>query len=272
MLLRDEEIYGLLQAKPPLVTNVAINPPDYTKDSWVQSASLDLHVGNIYVPETDPEEFGGTKNPKPNCVLEPGHTAVVETKESLELPSDVAAIGFPPSRVSARGLLTTNPGHVDPGYKGHLSLTIINMGRTAYELRGGDIILTLLLLKMSAASHAPYGARLGGQPTGPAVSEDRMSRLSRDFLQVEARAEKVAKNEESKTRRWALVAPALIAAIAVAGTALGAYVQSHSALAKQVQDQEIQIAVLKQQVADISTGGKVTKVDFSILNYRKNEP
>jgi dCTP deaminase len=126
MLLRDEEIYKLLKAEVPLITNVPTIQDDYGKDSWVQPASLDLHVGKIYVPEVNSEDFGGTKNPKPNCVLEPGHTAVVETKESLKLPPNIAAIGFPPSHVSAQGLLTTNPGHVDPGYVGHLSLTIIN--------------------------------------------------------------------------------------------------------------------------------------------------
>lgn len=269
MLLRDEEIYELLQGQQPLVTNVTIDTPDYTKDSWVQSASLDLHVGNIYVPETDPEKFGGTENPKQNHVLEAGHTAVVETKEILNLPGNVAAIGFPPSRVSARGLLTTNPGHVDSGYNGRLSLTIINMGRTAYELRGGDIMLTLLLLQMSTDSRAPYGARLGNQPRGSAVSEERLSRLSKDFLQVEERAERVASSEEGKTRRWALVAPALIAAIAVAGTVLGAYLQSHTVLAREVQSQGTEIAVLRQQVADISAGRKISETNLPSVSYHK---
>jgi deoxycytidine triphosphate deaminase len=270
MLLRDQEIYELLEAPQPLITNVTVGPRDYTKNSWVQSASLDLHVGNIYVPEMDPEKLGGSVKPKQDHILEPGHTAVVETKEILDLPAYVGAIGFPPSRVSAEGILMTNPGHVDPGYKGRLSLTIINMGRAEYNLHNGNVILTLLFLRISAPCHANYGDRSGDRPRESVVSEDRLSRLSKDFLQVGDRAEKVAKNEESKTRRWALVAPALIAAIAVAGTVLGAYLQSHSALAKQVQDQGTEISVLRQQIADISAGKKIAKVNLSTLESRES--
>jgi dCTP deaminase len=260
MLLRDEEIYKLLQGNPPLVTNVTIDALDYTADSWVQSASLDLHVGNIYVPETDPETFGGTNNPKDNHVLEAGHTAVIVTNEILDLPNDIAAIGFPPSHISARGVLTTNPGHVDAGYNGPLSLTIINMGRTPFEIRRGDLMITLLFFRMSGPAHASYRVRVGHQQQRPAVSEDRMSRLSRDFLQVEARAERVARNEESKTRRWAVVVPALVAALALAGTLGAAYLQDHSTLANEIHNQGTEIAVLKQQIADLGLRQRVSQL------------
>src|SRR5262245_2776088 len=118
MLLRDSQIQDLLKATEPLVKNF---PPstlavdDYTSDSRVQSASLDLSVGNIYIPEIDKDELGGTNKPVSDHVIEPGHTAVVETHEILDFPGNIAAIGFPPSRMSAKGLLTTNPGHVDAG-------------------------------------------------------------------------------------------------------------------------------------------------------------
>lgn len=262
MLLRDEDIHALLKSDRPLVTDLAADTSaDYTKDSPVQSASLDLRVGNIYVPETAPDELGGTQKPKTTHLIEPGHTAVVETREVLALPDDTAAIGFPPSRISARGLLTTNPGHVDAGYSGRLSFTLINMGRVAYEIRRGDVILTLLLFTMTGAARAPYGARVGNAAGSSAVSEDRMSRLSRDFLQIQARAERVAKNEESRTRRWSVVAPALIAALAVAGSLGASFVQNHTELAKEVQRQKTEVAVLRQQLAQRDLEQRVARLE-----------
>src|SRR5207244_5336353 len=88
-----------------------------TPDSPVRGASLDLLIGEIFVPGIIDGKLGGSDRGKQTYALASGATAVVRTAETLRLPGDVAAIGFPPSTaVSLAGLLTTNPGHVDPGY------------------------------------------------------------------------------------------------------------------------------------------------------------
>jgi deoxycytidine triphosphate deaminase len=77
----------------------------YAKDSPVQPASLDLRIGKIYLPGVGADELGSTQKPLREWSLRTGHTAVVVTREILHLPSDLAAIGFPPASVSSRGLL-----------------------------------------------------------------------------------------------------------------------------------------------------------------------
>ncbi len=215
-LLRDEELIAAITAQPPAaryVEGVAlpVDPADrYSKDSPVQASSIDLHVGNIYVPGKKQGEIGGAQNPKIDHELYTGETAVVTTKERLHLPGDVAGFGFPPSRVSFKGLLMTNPGHVDPGYEGFMRFTVINMAREVYRLRRDDAIVTLLLFRMNAAAHSnwaqrhPEGSNLPGQPA--------INRLSEDFVDVEKRAKKIARAQGVKVSAFVAGSLTLITA------------------------------------------------------------
>src|SRR5688572_5276125 len=138
-MLRDADLKSLYTS---VVGRPLPDDPD-APDSPVQPASIDLVIGNIYVPDTRADDLGGVATPRDDYCLGAGETAVVTTQEQLTMPTDVGAIGFPPSSVSENGILTTNPGHIDPGYRGVLSLTVINMGRRSYDLKRGARILTL---------------------------------------------------------------------------------------------------------------------------------
>src|SRR5258708_6578665 len=136
-LLRDEDLIASITAAPPAVPyadGVKLSNNRYSKESPVQAASLDLHIGDIYLPGKKETEIGGTKNSKFDVELETGATAVVTTREILHLPANIAGIGFPPSRVSFKGLLVTNPGHVDPGYEGVIRFTLFNMAKDPSHL------------------------------------------------------------------------------------------------------------------------------------------
>ena len=104
---------------------------------------MDLHIGDIFLPGVSDNDLGSHKKPLTQYPLPEGHTAVVVTAETLHLKGSIGAFGFPPSSVSFQGLLTTNPGHVDPGYSGRLRFAVINMGKATYTLRRGAIIASL---------------------------------------------------------------------------------------------------------------------------------
>jgi|SRR5271170_950529 len=191
-LLRDEELIAAITVQAPAVPyveNVAL-PADpaerYSKDSPVQASSIDLRIGNVYLPGEKETDLGGAQNPKHDHSLRTGETAVVTTMETLHLPNNVAGFGFPPSRVSFKGLLMTNPGHVDPGYQGVMRFTVINMAREPYPLERGGKIVTLLLFRLDNAAHAGWLQR---NPEGSSLpNHASISRLSRDFVDVEKRA------------------------------------------------------------------------------------
>jgi deoxycytidine triphosphate deaminase len=111
-----------------------------------------LHIGNIYLPGSIGSVNGSADKPVELFALEPGQTAIVSTVEELALTEEIAAIGFPPSKVSVQGLLMTNPGHIDPGYSGPLRFTVINMGKSSYVLRRNDAIVTVLFIQLQSVT------------------------------------------------------------------------------------------------------------------------
>jgi deoxycytidine triphosphate deaminase len=193
-LLRDQDLIASIDVKPPAVSyvvGVELPADRYSADSPVQGTSIDLRIGNIYLPGKKKNELGGVENPKSKHSLKTGQTAVVTTREKLQLPDDVSGFGFPPSSVSFQGLLMTNPGHVDPGYEGFMRFTVINMAKDPYELKRGDRIVRLLLFKLDAPVHAGWRAR---HPRGSRLpSEEEITRLSEDFVDVNRRAKKIAR-------------------------------------------------------------------------------
>ena len=121
-LLSDTELCGLLAPSDgtAIVLGVKIPHHPYEKMSPVQPSSLDLTIGFIYVPDTPNGRPGSLSTAAIEHVLTPGQTAIVATAEEFNFPSDIAAFGFPPTRISSNGILMTNPGHIDPGFKGHV--------------------------------------------------------------------------------------------------------------------------------------------------------
>lgn len=192
-LLGDQELVANIAS---FADGVELPQDPYSKESPIQASSLDLHIGDIYLPGRKESEIGGTQNSKLDVELETGATAVVTTKERLHLPADVAGFGFPPSRVSFRGLLMTNPGHVDPGYEGVMRFTVINMAKEAYHLKSGDRIVRLLLFRMNKASHSGWQKRNPDGSHAPTQSEINV--LSKDFVDVERRAKRIAQKHGAK--------------------------------------------------------------------------
>ncbi len=233
-LLKDDELINLIHGNDAIVKDLpqppslpapagATPPPDpwYGPQSPVQASSIDLHVGAILVPGVKKGELGSVLKPRNEFALELGHTVVVVTKEELNLPGNLAAFGFPPSRLSSRGLLMTNPGHVDPGYKGKLRFTVMNIATESITLREGDPIVSLLFFPLSDKATADYSTRNNlSQPIkGP--TQEKVNCLSMDFLDVSSRAEaaatKVVKDAEFRAKIWAIGAPAVGAIATLAG-------------------------------------------------------
>ena len=133
----------------------------YKKESPIQPASLDLRVGRIYTPTTLLLRGHERIEPEPriDLNLSPGETASVETLEKITLSENFSAIGFPIARISSQAILVTNPGHIDPGFSGHLSFTIINMGKKIYRIREGDPIISILIFEMQSPAFADYSKR-----------------------------------------------------------------------------------------------------------------
>lgn len=219
MFLVDEELLELLN-QGELVTGLDLGTGEerYSRAAPVQPCSVDLRIGEIYIPGRHRGKIGSQGMPSDFEVLPPGGTAVVMTLERCKLPSDIGAIGFPPNTVSAEGILMTNPGHVDPGFEGPLMFTVINMSQRGYPLQKKNKIVTLLFFKVEPVTKDLAQRGVTDGSTGESV-ERLLDVLSPDFLGITKRVRKVTRSEEAKTRRLAILAPILVGIIAL-GVAL----------------------------------------------------
>jgi dCTP deaminase len=220
-VLVDHQINELLVGPQPLATHVPQN--DYQgATSRIQAASLDLSIGGIFIPGTDPEKPGGAYTPLNEFSLAQGHTAVIRTKEELHLGPQLAGIAFPPASLSLKGLLMTNPGHIDPGYHGPLHLTVINMSRLPFGLKISDRIIRVLFVELGDEPDAPYNMRHPNVlPTSP-ITPELLERLSIDFLDVEKRASDIVDVAVRKAQLSAMAIPIVVAVITLIGSVLAA--------------------------------------------------
>lgn len=270
-LLTDQEILESLHTQPPMVEDVhlperrfgepALNEHDqwFVKDSPIQPSSIDLHIGEIYLPDRDPEKPGGVDNPVKKFALRFGHTAVVKTREKLNLPNDVAGFGFPPARVAFGGLLMINPGHIDPGYSGYLHLTLINVGRADIVLDCNEAIFSLLLIRLGREVHRDYSQRRDSTDPGHQRFANQLDRLSPDFLDVETRttaaAQKAVDKASIRTPIWTAVITGLL--ILCVKPLLDTYLASNSMDALI----EKRVDVLETAVAISHPSSKIDEID-----------
>ena len=89
-----------------------------------QPASYDLRVGGDFV-------------------LPPGMCTLVSTLERVVMPSDLAATLRCRSSFGRRGVVLT-AGFVDPGFRGQLTLCLVNMGAEHLTLRKNDRVVQMI--------------------------------------------------------------------------------------------------------------------------------
>lgn len=114
-----------------------------TKDSLleqVEACSVDLTIGTIF-------NRGEIKR-EGYVTLQPGEVISLFTLEELEMPEDIAATAFPLNSQSSEGLLVLNPGHIDPGYVGPMTVKAINVKKTELSVNIGDKIFTLIFQRL----------------------------------------------------------------------------------------------------------------------------
>ena len=270
-ILSDNEIAQLIQSQTsPLLEN-CLPPVDwFARDSLVKPSSLDLHIGNIYIPPKEEPKVGDQVDIRSKYTLHPGQAIVVDTAETLNLPNNIAAFGFPPTSISNRAILMTNPGHIDPGFKGKLNFTLINMGRDPFYVDKGRVIVTLLLIKLSQPTNKDFMQR------NPSFAQNALTPtdlylLGRDFLDLEERTRKAAENavrkEDIHIKRmqvWVPIGAALLGGILAF---VGAWLQSDKAIG----DLKQEINQLKSQM-NIETRLEDIESKIGKLSENTNKP
>lgn len=79
-------------------------------------------------------------------ILEPGSTVAVSTGIAVEFPSTHGALVEDRSGLALKGV-TTLAGVIDPGYRGEIRVVVTNLGVLPVEVKGGDRIAQLRIVK-----------------------------------------------------------------------------------------------------------------------------
>ena len=110
----------------------------------IDCAAYTLRVGDeIYVsPDravNDPSRHTKQKLKQgEGFTIPPGQFAFLVTKERIEVPDAAIAFISIRARLKFRGLVNISGFHVDPGYKGELVFSVLNVGPTPLHLEQGQ--------------------------------------------------------------------------------------------------------------------------------------
>lgn len=105
-----------------------------------------------------PGDAGADLPTAENVVLAPGERAVVRTGMAVAIPHGYVGLVHPRSGLAARyGVSVLNaPGTVDAGYRGEVTVCLINTDRTdSVHLSPGDRIAQLVVQPVSRAAFQP---------------------------------------------------------------------------------------------------------------------
>jgi len=136
------------------------------------SASLDLRLGNEFrIFDHIKKPFIDIKNPKTfknmtqlikikdgkSFVFQPGQFILAVTLEEVSLADDIAARIDGRSSLGRLGIVVhSTSGHVDPGFRGKITLEVENIGMMPILLYPRTKICQLVFEKLSSPARVPY--------------------------------------------------------------------------------------------------------------------
>ncbi|MGJ7395867.1 dCTP deaminase [Morganella morganii] len=153
------------------------DPESVAKNAYkVQSSSIDLSVKKIHIPDCK-----NSNKTRKSHLLQPGETVILELNENFELTNELGGIVFPRNTLSKNGIVMTNPGHIDPGYKGIISVYLVNMSKEPFPISENSAVAKLLLFKTSTLTSGYQGKAV------TTLDEEQLDRMGKDFAGLDSR-------------------------------------------------------------------------------------
>lgn len=99
-----------------------------------------------------------------DAVLVKGGCTLIHTLERVELPADLAGTMRCRSSFGRRGVLLGG-GFIDPGFRGQLTLSLVNMGNDDLNIASGERAVQLILHEVTDGAHHYAGRYQDSQGT-----------------------------------------------------------------------------------------------------------
>ncbi len=160
MLLGRKKILELVEGKKLI--------EDFDKEC-LESCGYDLRLGRIHgirggaclgvdyrdLPKIKEERFQ-------EYALNPGEYILTETLEKINMPSDLAARILPRSTLFRSGA-ALQTALVDPGYRGTLTMGLVNHGRAEFRIQKNSRIAQIVFEKIEGKTKKYNGRYQGGR-------------------------------------------------------------------------------------------------------------
>lgn len=124
----------------------------------IKGASYDLSLGDQYWQNGEKHTLD---NDNGFIKLKPGDFVIVSSKESAELPNDIAARFDITVGLFCLGVILSNGPQVDPGFRGGLFCSLFNLSNSTIDLKRGQHYSTIEFIKLSEYTTAYQGKYQG---------------------------------------------------------------------------------------------------------------
>src|SRR3989338_204173 len=131
-----------------------IDPMDYDDKCREE---FQLASGRKMIRHDYTDVFEGGNEP---FMIHPGDFVLGKVHEYLEIPADLACTVNGRSSLGRIGLIiNSTAGWVDPGFRGHITLEITNIGRLPIKLYPGMRVGQFVFHQLNSPSEKPYNVR-----------------------------------------------------------------------------------------------------------------
>ncbi|MEK6881788.1 MAG: dCTP deaminase [Nanoarchaeota archaeon] len=163
MILSDRTIKELIRDKKIII--------DPYEEKNVQPASVDLRLGNEFlIPDYHSvkiislgEKLNYVGFQRSSMIVPPHHFVLGTTIEHIEIGNDICGRLDGKSGIGRKGLFIQNAGHINPGFKGKLTLEFYNANEMPLELFSGMEICQLIFQYLDKEVYTGYNGLYQGQ-------------------------------------------------------------------------------------------------------------
>jgi dCTP deaminase len=151
-----------------------IDVRDYYDDVYTRVETKDyiIHIGkysDLYI----------LKNDNVPIIIHPGEFILASVYEYIELPDNIVGQIHGRSSIGRLGLIVhTSAGYVDPGYKGYLTLEIINVNKVPIKIYPKTKVAQIVFIE-TESSEVPYDKRKGSKYLNEEGATESL--ISKDF-------------------------------------------------------------------------------------------
>lgn len=266
-ILTDADLVKNLESDEPMVGNLQTQSEPTSIDSPIQPCSVDFSIAEIFLPfkkEVDTKELDLDKvSRRKKHTLKVGESVKASTRESLKLDNNHCGMITIPARISRRGIIVPDVGHIDPGFEGELRLTLMNMGRDPFDLKEGDKIATILLFEIGDSVKVGLKDRQGQQPYDGGLTD--ISYLSADFLDIKRTVQREASKAVKRVTgesgfRWGFIRWVIPIILGFLGTFAGYYL----AFEDRLTSLETETAILAREVDNDEVARQVSVLEAEL--------